>query len=119
MSDLVLLSDEELKMQLRPHVFSFFYLYIVFFLLLVWAYIIYDFFAMDKFSGFPFYSFIEGLLKDSEVLAGTVIWSLGLFIVGFLGSSRQTENPVACPECVTPPIFTAFGYFKLNQPPTK
>ena len=84
MSDLVLLSDEELKMQLRPHVFSFFYLYIVFFLLLVWAYIIYDFFAMDKFSGFPFYSFIEGLLKDSEVLAGTVIWSLGLFIVGFL-----------------------------------
>ncbi|MAW93428.1 MAG: hypothetical protein CMA32_02915 [Euryarchaeota archaeon] len=84
MSDLVLLSDEELKMQLRPHVFSFFYLYIVFFLLLVWAYIIYDFFAMDKFSGFPLYSLIEGFLKDSEVLAGTVIWSLGLFIVGFL-----------------------------------
>jgi hypothetical protein len=84
MSELVLLRDEELKMQLRPHIFSFFYLYIVFFLLLVWAYIIYDFFAMDKFSGFPFYSVIEDFLKDSEVLAGSVIWSLGLFIVGFL-----------------------------------
>jgi len=84
MSELVLLRDEELKMQLRPHVFSFFYLYVIFFLLLVWAYIIYDFFVTDKFSDFPLYSLIEGFLKDSEVLAGSVIWSLGLFIVGFL-----------------------------------
>ena len=58
MSELVLLRDEELKMQLRPHIFSFFYLYIVFFLLLVWAYIIYDFFAQDKFTTFPLYEVI-------------------------------------------------------------
>ena len=84
MSDLVLLRDEELKMQLRPHVFSFFYLYIIFFLLLVWAYIIYDFFAQDKFTDFPLYEFIIKIPFANEVLAGAMIWSLGLFIVGFL-----------------------------------
>lgn len=84
MSELVLLRDEELKMQLRPHVFSFFYLYVIFFLLLVWAYIIYDFFAQDKFTAFPLYEYIIKIPFANEVLAGAMIWSLGLIIVGFL-----------------------------------
>ena len=84
MSELVLLRDEELKMQLRPHVFSFFYLYVIFFLLLVWAYIIYDFFAQDKFTVFPLYEYIIKIPFANEVLAGAMIWSLGLLIVGFL-----------------------------------
>ncbi|MFL2944580.1 MAG: PH domain-containing protein [Candidatus Poseidoniales archaeon] len=84
MSELVLLRDEELKMQLRPHVLSFFYLYVIFFLLLVWAYIIYDFFAQDKFTAFPLYEYIIKIPFANEVLAGAMIWSLGLLIVGFL-----------------------------------
>jgi hypothetical protein len=84
MSELVLLRDEELKMQLRPHVFSFFYLYVIFFLLLVWAYIIYDFFVQDKFTTFPLYEVIIKIPFANEVLAGAMIWSLGLLIVGFL-----------------------------------
>jgi hypothetical protein len=71
-------------MQLRPHVFSFFYLYVIFFLLLVWAYIIYDFFAQDKFTTFPLYEVIIKIPFANEVLAGAMIWSLGLLIVGFL-----------------------------------
>ncbi len=85
MSDITLLGGEELKMKLSPHVFSFFNLYIVFLLLLFWAWYIYDFFAQDKFADFPFgiHGFIENYVNDSEVLAGAIIWSLGLFIVGF------------------------------------
>ena len=84
MSGITLLRGEELKMQLKPHIFSFFHLYLTFFLLLIWSYVIYDFFNSDKFSDFPFYDNIEALLQDSEVLAGAIVWSLGLFIVGFL-----------------------------------
>jgi len=84
MSGITLLRGEELKMQLKPHIFSFFHLYLTFFLLLIWSYVIYDFFDSDKFSDFPFYDNIEALLQDSEVLAGAIVWSLGLFIVGFL-----------------------------------
>ena len=79
MSGITLLRGEELKMQLKPHIFSFFHLYFTFFLLLIWSYVIYDFFNSDKFSDFPFYDSIETLLQDSEVLAGAIIWSLGLF----------------------------------------
>ena len=83
MSDITLLGGEELKMKLSPHMFSFFNLYFVFFLLLVWAYVIYEFFVRYKFANFPLYEDIEGLVQDSEVLAGAIIWSLGLFVVGF------------------------------------
>ena len=83
MPDITLLGGEELKMKLRPHMFSFFNLYVIFFLLLVWSYVIHDFFVQDKFADFPFYESIEGLVQDSEVLAGAIIWSLVLFIVGF------------------------------------
>ena len=84
MSGITLLRGEELKMQLKPHIFSFFHLYFTFFLLLIWSYVIYDFFNSDKFSDFPFYDSIETLLQDSEVLAGSIIWSLGLFLAGFI-----------------------------------
>ena len=84
MSGLTLLRDEELKMQLRPHMFSFFHLYFIFFLLLVWSYIIYDFFASDTFKDFPLYDIIIKIPFANEVLAGAIIWSLVLFIVGFL-----------------------------------
>ena len=84
MAGLTLLRDEELKMQLRPHMLSFFHLYIIFFLLVVWAYVIYDFFESDKFKDFPGYDIIEGLPFVNEVLAGVIIWSLGLFVVGFI-----------------------------------
>ena len=84
MAGLTLLRDEELKMQLRPHMFSFYHLYIIFFLLVVWAYVIYDFFESDKFKDFPGYDIIEGLPFVNEVLAGVIIWSLGLFVVGFI-----------------------------------
>ena len=85
MSDITLLGGEELKMKLSPHMFSFFNLYVVFLLLLFWALYIYDFFAQDKFADFPFgiHGVIENYVNDSEVLAGAIIWSLGLFIVGF------------------------------------
>ena len=78
MSGITLLRGEELKMQLKPHMFSFFHLYLTFFLLLIWSYVIYDFFDSDKFSDFPFYDSIETLVQDSEVLAGAFIWSFGL-----------------------------------------
>ncbi|MEC7135673.1 MAG: PH domain-containing protein [Candidatus Thermoplasmatota archaeon] len=84
MSGITLLRGEELKMQLKPHMFSFFHLYLTFFLLLIWSYVIYDFFNSDKFSDFPFYDSIEALVQDSEVLAGAIIWSFGLFLVGFI-----------------------------------
>ena len=84
MSGITLLRGEELKMQLKPHMFSFFHLYLTFFLLLIWAYVIYDFFNSDKFSEFPGYDVIEDVVQDSEVLAGAVIWSFGLFLVGFV-----------------------------------
>ena len=84
MSGITLLRGEELKMQLKPHMFSFFHLYFTFFLLLIWSYVIYDFFNSDKFSDFPFYDSIEALVQDSEVLAGAIIWSFGLFLVGFI-----------------------------------
>ena len=52
--------------------------------MLIWSYVIYDFFDSDKFSDFPFYDSIETLVQDSEVLAGAFIWSFGLFLVGFI-----------------------------------
>ena len=84
MSGITLLRGEELKMQLKPHMFSFFHLYFTFFLLLIWSYVIYDFFNSVNFSDFPFYDSIEALVQDSEVLAGAIIWSFGLFLVGFI-----------------------------------
>ena len=84
MSGITLLRGEELKMQLKPHMFSFFHLYLTFFLLLIWAYVIYDFFNSDKFSDFPGYDTIEAVFQNSEVLAGAIIWSFGLFLVGFV-----------------------------------
>ena len=61
MSGITLLRGEEMKMQLKPHVLSFFHLYVIFFLLLIWAYVIHDFFESDKFEEFPGYDFINGL----------------------------------------------------------
>ncbi|SVA38662.1 uncharacterized protein METZ01_LOCUS91516, partial [marine metagenome] len=84
MSGITLLRGEEMKMQLKPHVFSFFHLYIIFFLLLIWAYVIHDFFESDKFEEFPGYSIIKGIPFVNEVLAGVIIWSLALFVVGFV-----------------------------------
>jgi len=83
MSDITLLGGEELKMKLRPHMFSFFNLYFVFFLLFLWGCWIYDFFARESFTTFPFY---ESLIKFpfvNEVTVGALCWSLALFIVGF------------------------------------
>ena len=84
MSGITLLRSEELKMQLKPHMFSFFHLYFTFFLLLIWSYVIYDFFDSNKFSDFPLYEYIIKIPFANEVLAGAMIWSLGLLIVGFL-----------------------------------
>ena len=84
MSGITLLRGEVLKMQLKPHMFSFFHLYLTFFLLLIWSYVIYDFFDSNKFSDFPGYDTIEDIVQDSEVLAGAFIWSFGLFLVGFI-----------------------------------
>ena len=83
MSGITLLRGEEMKMQLKPHFFSFFHLYFIFFLLLIWAYVIHDFFESDKFEEFPGYSIIKGIPFVNEVLAGVIIWSLALFAVGF------------------------------------
>jgi len=80
MSGITLLRGEEMKMQLKPHFFSFFHLYVIFFLLLVWAYVIHDFFESDKFEEFPGYGFIKGLPFVNEVLAGTIIWVRYLFM---------------------------------------
>ena len=71
-------------MQLKPHFFSFFHLYIIFFFLLVWAYVIHDFFDAHKFQDFRFYDIIIKIPFVNEVLAGAIIWSLALFVVGFI-----------------------------------
>ena len=84
MSGITLLRGEEMKMQLKPHFFSFFHLYVIFFFLLVWAYVIHDFFESDKFEDFPGYDFIIRVSFVNEVLAGAIIWSLALFVVGFI-----------------------------------
>ena len=84
MSGITLLRGEEMKMQLKPHFFSFFHLYIIFFFLLVWAYVIHDFFDSDKFQDFRFYDIIIKIPFVNEVLAGAIIWSLALFVVGFI-----------------------------------
>lgn len=84
MSGITLLKEEEMKMQLKPHALSFFHLYIIFFLLLIWAYVIYDFFDAKKFEEFPGYEYIKNLPFVTDVLAGVIIWSLGLFFVAFL-----------------------------------
>ena len=84
MSGITLLRGEEMKMQLKPHFFSFFHLYIIFFFLLVWAYVIHDFFDAHKFQDFRFYDIIIKIPFVNEVLAGAIIWSLALFVVGFV-----------------------------------
>ncbi len=84
MSGITLLRGEEMKMQLKPHFFSFFHLYIIFFFLLVWAYVIHDFFDAHKFQDFRFYDIIIKIPFVNEVLAGAIIWSLALFVVGFI-----------------------------------
>jgi len=73
-----------MKMQLKPHFFSFFHLYIIFFFLLVWAYVIHDFFDSHTFQDFRFYDIIIEIPFVNEVLAGAIIWSLALFVVGFI-----------------------------------
>ena len=84
MSGITLLRGEEMKMQLKPHFFSFFHLYVIFFLLLVWAYVIHDFFDSHTFQDFRFYDIIIKIPFVNEVLAGAIIWSLALFVVGFI-----------------------------------
>jgi len=84
MSGITLLRGEEMKMQLKPHFFSFFHLYVIFFFLLVWAYVIHDFFASHTFQDFRFYDIIIKIPFVNEVLAGAIIWSLALFVVGFI-----------------------------------
>ena len=84
MSGITLLRGEEMKMQLKPHFFSFFHLYVIFFLLLVWAWIIYDFFEEKRFAEFPGYDLIIRIPFVNEVSAGAIIWSLALFVVGFI-----------------------------------
>ena len=84
MSGITLLRGEEMKMQLKPHFFSFFHLYVIFFLLLVWAYVIHDFFDSHTFQDFRFYDIIIEIPFVNEVLAGAIIWSLALFVVGFI-----------------------------------
>jgi len=69
---------------LKPHFFSFFHLYIIFFFLLVWAYVIHDFFDSHTFQDFRFYDIIIEIPFVNEVLAGAIIWSLALFVVGFI-----------------------------------
>ena len=81
MSGITLLRGEELKMQLKPHMFSFFHLYLTFFLLLIWSYVIYDFFNSDKFSDFPFY---ENSYSFCAVMANG--W------VGFSGTNQSWNN---------------------------
>ncbi|HIA98240.1 MAG TPA: PH domain-containing protein [Marine Group III euryarchaeote] len=84
MSGITLLRGEEMKMQLKPHFFSFFHLYVIFFFLLVWAYVIHDFFDSHTFQDFRFYDIIIKIPFVNEVLAGAIIWSLALFVVGFI-----------------------------------
>ena len=84
MPGITLHRGEEMKMQLKPHFFSFFHLYIIFFFLLVWAYVIHDFFDSHTFQDFRFYDIIIEIPFVNEVLAGAIIWSLALFVVGFI-----------------------------------
>jgi hypothetical protein len=57
---------------------------VIFFFLLVWAYVIHDFFDSHTFQDFRFYDIIIKIPFVNEVLAGAIIWSLALFVVGFI-----------------------------------
>ena len=83
MSDITLLGGEELKMKLSPHMFSFFNLYFIFLLLLLWGLWIYDFFVQESFKTFPAYDILVNVPFVNEVTVGALCWALGLFIVGF------------------------------------
>ena len=83
MSDITLLGGEELKMKLSPHMFSFFNLYFIFLLLLLWGLWIYDFFVQESFKTFPAYDILVQVPFVNEVTVGALCWALGLFIVGF------------------------------------
>ena len=76
--------NEELQMSVQPHPASFFHLYVIFFVLLVWGFIIQRFFSQNWFSQIPLYSFISLIPGINEVVIAALFWSVGLFLAGFL-----------------------------------
>ncbi len=87
-----LMRDEEMKLKLQPHPLSFLHLYLIFLLLLVWAFVIYRFFSQNWFSRVPFYDFLIGIPVVNEVVAATIIWALALLVIGFAARYLFLEN---------------------------
>ena len=73
-----LMRDEEMKLKIQPHLFSFLHLYFVFMLLLLWGFVIQRFFKENWFSRVPFYDFLNAIPGVNEGLAAAIIWALVL-----------------------------------------
>ena len=87
-----LMRDEEMKLKIQPHLFSFLHLYFVFLLLLLWGFVIHRFFTEDWFSRVPFYDFLNAIPGVNEVVAAAIIWSLALLGLGFAARYFFLEN---------------------------
>ena len=87
-----LMRDEEMKLKIQPHLFSFLHLYFVFLLLLLWGFVIHRFFTEDWFSRVPFYDFLNAIPGVNEVVAAVIIWSLALLVIGFVARYMFLEN---------------------------
>jgi len=87
-----LMRDEEMKLKLQPHLFSFLHLYFVFLLLLVWGFVIHRFFSKNWFSRVPFYDNLSGWWVFNEVVAAAIIWALVLLAIGFAARYFFLEN---------------------------
>ena len=91
MASISLMNEENLKMKLKPHWLSFFHLYVIFALLMVWAGVIWQFFVQEWFSEVPFlYDMAEGIV--GEVATAGVIWALGLIVAGFFSRHFFLES---------------------------
>ena len=87
-----LMRDEEMKMKLQPHPFSFLHHYFICLLLFLWGLVIHRFFTEEWFSRVPFYDFLNAIPGVNEVVAAAIIWSLVLLVIGFVARYMFLEN---------------------------
>lgn len=90
MSDVELLKNEELKLKVKPHAFSFTHLYIIFLTLIIWGGLTWVFFEAGVWESLSDTSIGGGVnwLKDTtggtgEMAMATFIWAIVLFVIGF------------------------------------
>ncbi len=87
-----LMRNEEMQLKLQPHPLSFFHLYVIFFVLLLWGFIIQRFFSQDWFSQNLLYKYILQIPGVNEVFIAALFWSLGLILAGFFARYSFLES---------------------------